>query len=476
MRGQLAHLSFDIDAMFQLARTAICLAFFICTASIVAETTKPEAEAFFESKIKPVLEKHCYECHGGGEKIRAELVLTNREDLMKGGESGPAISLDSPADSLLLEAVNYESYEMPPSGKLPKEDIDNIAKWVAMGVPWKGEGFKPKHAEHATMAPAVNDETKSWWSFQKPIRHQPPTNTHHPVTNPIDAFVVSRLESSQLTPNPRADKRTLIRRAYYDLTGLPPSPVDVEAFVEDQSPDAYRDLIDRLLASKHYGEKWGRHWLDIVRYAESNSYERDDTKPFVWRYRDYVIRSFNDDKPYDQFVMEQLAGDELDSTVPDNIIATGYYRLGLWDDEPVDQKQAWFDDMDDVLKTTTDSFLGLTVGCARCHDHKIDPIPQADYYSFLSFFGGVQRYGGRSHDTVIKQSTRLLGSDEEAETSEKSAKDHEAALKKLEKSLRKIEELVKKDFIDVEHEEFKHQMNRIPLVKKRVGKPTNTRP
>ncbi|MEM7312092.1 MAG: DUF1549 and DUF1553 domain-containing protein, partial [Planctomycetota bacterium] len=265
-------------------------------------------------------------------------------------------------------------------------------------------------------------------------------------------------------------KRTLVRRAYYDLTGLPPSPEQVQAFLDDESPNAYEKLLDELLASKHYGEKWGRHWLDLVRYAESNSYERDGTKPFVWKYRDYVIRSFNEDKPYDQFIVEQLAGDEVDSSVADNIIATGYYRLGRWDDEPVDHKQAWFDDMDDVLKTTTESFLGLTVGCARCHDHKIDPVPQADYYRFLSFFRGVQRYGIRGGDTVTRQSTRLLGTDEETAANEKAVKEHKHSLRDTEHRLRKIEELVKKDFIDVEHEEFKHQMNRVPLVKKRVGK------
>ncbi len=194
--------------------------------------------------------------------------------------------------------------------------------------------------------------------------------------NPIDAFILAKLEAKGLKPNPPATKRELIRRAYYDLTGLPPTPEEVEAFVADPSPSAYEALVDRLLDSPHYGEKWGRHWLDLVRFAETNSYERDNPKPNAWRYRDYVIRAFNDDKPYDQFVREQLAGDELPGADADAIIATGYYRLGIWDDEPTDPELSRYDGLDDIVATTGQVFLGLTVDCARCHDHKIDPIPQ----------------------------------------------------------------------------------------------------
>jgi hypothetical protein len=210
--------------------------------------------------------------------------------------------------------------------------------------------------------------------------------------NPIDAFILAKLEAKELTPAEPADRVALVRRLTYDLTGLPPTPDEVEAFVYDRSLDAYEKLIDRLLASPHYGEKWGRHWLDVVRYAETNGYERDGPKPFAWRYRDYVIKSFNDDKPYDQFVREQLAGDEMPGYNPDAIIATGYYRLGLWDDEPVDPKQARYDELDDYVATTAQTFLGMTMNCARCHEHKIDPIPHADYYRLLAFFQDVQHY------------------------------------------------------------------------------------
>ncbi|MGH7201689.1 MAG: DUF1549 domain-containing protein, partial [Planctomycetaceae bacterium] len=210
---------------------------------------------------------------------------------------------------------------------------------------------------------------------------------------PIDAFILHRLHEAGLEPNPPADKVTLLRRAYYDLTGLPPTPEEVDAFLADDSPTAFEKVIDRLLASRRYGERWARHWLDVVRFAETNSYERDSLKPHAWRYRDYVIRSFNDDKPYDQFIREQLAGDELPEPTRDSLIATGYYRLGIWDDEPTDVLQAEYDVLDDIISTTGQVFLGLTVGCARCHDHKIDPVPQQDYYSLLAFFHNVTPMG-----------------------------------------------------------------------------------
>ena len=187
-------------------------------------------------------------------------------------------------------------------------------------------------------------------------------------------------------PAPEADRVTLIRRLTYDLTGLPPTPEEVDAFLADRAPDAYERLVDRLLASPHYGEKWGRHWLDLVRYGETNGYERDSAKPFAWRYRDYVIDAFNRDKPYDQFVREQLAGDEIDPGSADALIATGFYRLGIWDDEPADRPLARYDGLDGIISTTGQVFLGMTINCARCHDHKVDPIPQHDYYRLLAFF------------------------------------------------------------------------------------------
>jgi hypothetical protein len=209
---------------------------------------------------------------------------------------------------------------------------------------------------------------------------------------PIDAFVLAKLEASGLKPSAPATKRELIRRAYFDLIGLPPSPEDVDRFMADTAPDAYEKLVDRLLAMPQFGERWGRHWLDVVRFAQTNGYERDDEKPHSWRYRDYVIKSFNDDKPYDRFIREQLAGDELPDATDESIIATAFYRLGVWDDEPDDAAQAEFDNLDDMLATTGQAFMGLTVGCARCHDHKFDPISQEEYYSLLAFMRNIKRY------------------------------------------------------------------------------------
>ncbi len=436
----------------------------------VPQMTDEEAGVFFETKVLPVFQEKCFGCHGGGDKIRGAFVMTNRDDLLTGGESGEAIDVSSPMDSLLLEAVNYDSYEMPPDGKLPQEDIDNIATWIRLGAPWKGAQFKPESNVESSTVPTVNEETKKWWSYQPVSRPSVPDVENEWATSPIDALVYKQLLENDLQPNSRASKEILVRRAYYDLTGLPPTPEQVQDFVQSRSPDAWEELIDELLASPHYGEKWGRHWLDLVRYAESNSYERDGTKPFVWRYRDYVIQSFNSDKPYDQFVIEQLAGDEISGRTPETLIATGYYRLGKWDDEPVDHKQAWYDDMDDVLATTSQAFLGMTVNCARCHDHKIDPIPTKDYYSMLAFFKNVQRYGVRGHDTVLRQSSRPIVSEEEQRSHTAEVEQYQRDVKENREYLNGVEKRVKKDFIPVEHEEFRHEMNRVPLVKQRVGK------
>ncbi|MEO8425692.1 MAG: DUF1549 and DUF1553 domain-containing protein, partial [Verrucomicrobiota bacterium] len=210
------------------------------------------------------------------------------------------------------------------------------------------------------------------------------------IANPIDAFVLAELEARGLKPSPPADKRELVRRVYFDLIGLPPTPEQVAAFVNDASSGAYEKLTDYLLSLPQYGERWARHWLDVVRFAQSNGYERDGEKPLAWRYRDYVVKSFNEDKPYDRFVLEQLAGDELEEVTNDSIIATGFYRLGVWDDEPDDKRMALFEELDDVIVSTSAAFLGVTMGCARCHDHKFDPVSQKDYYQFLSFFRNVR--------------------------------------------------------------------------------------
>src|SRR5262249_37813680 len=250
---------------------------------------------------------------------------------------------------------------------------------------------------------------------------------------------LARLEAKGLKPNPPADAVALVRRATYDLTGLPPTPQEVDAFVNDPSPRAYELLIDRLLASLHYGEKWGRHWLDLVRYAETNGYERDGPKPFAWRYRDYLIKSFTDDKPFDRFIKEQLAGDEIDRDNPDAVVATGYYRLGLWDDEPADPKQARFDDFDDIVATTAQVFLAMTMNCARCHDHKIDPIPQKDYYRLVAFFRDIQPFSD-TRDTSSRFNLTDLSTPRKPADVEREQKRREARIAELRRAQTRIED------------------------------------
>lgn len=424
----------------------------------------------FEKNVRPILEEHCFKCHGKGEKLMGGLNLTFRNGLLEGGDSGAAIDLESPELSLLVESINYESYEMPPEGQLPDDQIAILTDWIEGGAAWTPGDMGSQPTEHVGMAPPVNEETKSFWSFQRVERPAlPDVDQEDWVRNPIDRFILAKLEAADLKPSKTADKQTLIRRAYYDVLGLPPSPEEVKAFLDDDSSDAYEAMVDRLLASPHYGERWARHWLDLVRYAETNSYERDGAKPFVWKYRDYVIRAFNEDKPYDQFVIEQLAGDELPEVTPESIIATGYYRLGRWDDEPVDQKQAFYDDLDDIMMTTSQSFLGLTVNCARCHDHKIDPVPQKDYYRLLSFFENIKRYGVRSHDSVMAASIRDIASPEERQQYQGEVAEYEQQVATNQKALEALEAKVKGDFIPVEHEEFKHERNRVALIRKRIG-------
>ena len=355
--------------------------------------------AFFTEKVRPILQANCFKCHGGEDadgkpKIRSGLQLISRRGIVKGGTQGPAYDSEHPEDSLILQMVSYkdEEHEMPPGGKLPDADLATLRSWVEMGLPWTPEDAEMLiHVEEeGQKVTEVNELTKSYWSY-KPLARPEVPQVSHPEwqMNPIDAFIFSKLQEKGLSPNPPAEARALIRRAYHNITGLPPTPEEMEREVAIFSRSSWRSLIDRLLESPHYGEKWARHWLDIVRYAESNGFERDSVKEFIWRYRDYVIGAFNEDKPYDEFIREQLAGDELDEVTPDSLIATGYHRLMQWDDEPADRLQHVYDVLDDNVRITAEGILGMTLGCARCHDHKGDPIPQKDYYRFMAFFHGV---------------------------------------------------------------------------------------
>jgi mono/diheme cytochrome c family protein len=372
-------------------RTLRSIAAFLCIAAtaIAADPdqeksveTTAAGEQFFESHVRPLLATHCFKCHGP-DKQKAGLRLDSLEGVLTGGDSGPAIVAGDVAHSPIVMAVRYSEdfVQMPPTKKLADEQIASIVKWVEMGAPWPGadrEALK----RPAKAAFEISDDDRAWWAYQPLQRPQ----------NSLDEIIEAQLDEKHIAANGSATKRELIRRATFDLLGIPPTPEDVEAFESDDSPHAFAELIDRLLERPEYGQRWARHWLDVVRFAQTNGYERDDEKPYAWQYRDYVIRAFNEDKPYDQFITEQLAGDEIEPLTDDAIIATGFYRLGVWDDEPDDARAAEFEALDDIVVTVSAAFMGLTVGCARCHDHMFDPIPQADYYRLVSFFRNVRQY------------------------------------------------------------------------------------
>jgi hypothetical protein len=338
------------------------------------EKLDPKGLEFFESKVRPVLVEHCYKCHSHeSEKLKGNLYLDTREDVLKGGDTGPALVPGDPEKSLLIKAIRYkdENLQMPPKGeKLSPEQISNLEAWVKMGAPDPRTG---------TGVAAKPDKAKTHWAFQ-PIREPvpPQTKTGSWVQNEIDSFILVTLEQNGMTPSPKADKRTLIRRATFDLIGLPPTPEETVAFELDESPRAYETLIDRLLASPQYGERWARHWLDVARYADTKGYvfEEERRYPYSYTYRDYVIRAFNDDLPFDRFIIEQLAADLLplgEDKRP--LAAMGFLTLGrrFLNNQP--------DIIDDRIDVVSRGLMGLTVACARCHDHKFDPIPTADYYS-----------------------------------------------------------------------------------------------
>ena len=456
------------------------LSIFITTSFVLASSLpvalhaadQADSAAFYNEEVLPILEARCFECHGPKSELKGGLFLGNRDGFLEGGESGPAVDPDAPEDSLFLDAINYGSYEMPPDNKLPDDEIAILTAWVKAGatIPEDSELERPE-VDHTNPATLVNEETKNYWAF-RPVADPavPQVKNAGWASNSIDRFVLSKLENAELSPASPAEKQKLIRRAYYDLTGLPPSMADVDSFVNDKSDQAFEKVIDRLLDSPQYGERWGRHWLDLVRYAESNSYERDGTKPFIWRYRDYVIKSFNEDKPYTQFIKEQLAGDEFEPPTADSIVATGYYRLGIWDDEPVSQKQALYDDLDDIVLTTSQVFLGLTMNCARCHDHKIDPLPQKDYYSFLAFFSGFKRYGVRSHESVQDNSIGpiAVNAKDLKRNATRKALDRELVGqdRKINHVNRRLHELM----TPPEKEDFKAIEVRVDIARKYVGK------
>jgi hypothetical protein len=362
-----------------------------------------EDSAFFEARVRPVLVEHCFECHGPQADAEGKLHLTSRDEVLKGGETGPAAVVGDPAASLLVKAVGYgDALQMPPDGKLSDRDIAALSEWVARGLPWPDQSepaaAKPANADDAAASGFhISDEQRKFWAFQSIANVQPPPVMRQTWPNSeIDRFILARLEQANLQPAPPADRRALLRRATYDLTGLPPTPEDVEAFVNDASPDAFAKVVDRLLASPQYGERWGRHWLDLVRYTDSFDARIADGANVMdcgaaWRYRDWVINAFNRDMPYDEFVKNQLAGDLLppppgeDRNV-EGIIATGMLAIGNCGGGDSDKEKLLTDIADDQIDVVGRVFLGLTLACARCHDHKFDPIATADYYGLAGIF------------------------------------------------------------------------------------------
>ena len=354
--------------------------------------------------VIPVLYLRCTVCHGK-QKQEGGLDLRTRASILRGGKSGPAIVPGKPHDSLLIWKI--ESGEMPPTKlmlevsvrPISKGETDLFAKWIAQGAP---EALDLPDIPGTAPDPLVTDKDRQFWAFQPPRAVDvPEVKGVARVRNPIDAFVLRKLEAKGLTLSPEADRLTLIRRAYFDLTGLPPKPEDVQTFLADKDPAAYEKLIDRLLASPHYGERWARYWLDAAGYSDSEGKQNQDViRPTAFRYRDYVIRSLNADKPYDRFLLEQIAGDELadyekapviTQELMDNLIATGFLRLAAdatnqRDENFVDDRREVIDDEVEVLSSTV---MGLTLKCARCHSHKYEPIPQRDYYRFCAIFKGA---------------------------------------------------------------------------------------
>jgi hypothetical protein len=388
-------------------RSSLCLTA-VCLTALAAYAAAPPADPklppdhaermakgqdIFTRHVRAVLIEQCVRCHGG-DKTRGGLDLTTREGLLKGGDNGPAVVPFRSKESLLNFLVNHEPQEivpritrMPPKDpKLPAEALKHIAAWIDNGAPYD----KPLLDRTVTKKPlVVTDEDRRFWSFvplKRPAVPKPKDDKW--CRTPVDRFILAKLDDKGLTPNPVAERRVLIRRAYFDLIGLPPTPEEIDAFLNDTSPAAWEKVIDKLLSSPHYGERWGRHWLDLARFAESNGYEHDYDRPTAYHYRDFVIKALNQDLPYDTFVRWQLAGDEIEPDNPLALTATGFLGAGVHSTQITKNQveKERYDELDDMLRTTGTAMLGLTVGCARCHDHKFDPIPTKDYYRLLSTF------------------------------------------------------------------------------------------
>ena len=381
-----------------------------------AEDISPEQLKFFESKIRPALTRYCYECHAAGEKIRGGLRVDYKDGLIHGGDSGAAVVPGDLEKSLLFTAVTWSDrdYQMPPKQKLPPEVIEDIRQWIVLGAP------DPRVPEVVEVKSEIDIEAgRKFWAFQPPHKTDPPGVPRERASawsvTDSDRFLLARLEQAGLQPASEATPAALLRRLHFDLIGLPPTPTEIRAFGADWKRDpeqAWVRKVDALLDSGHFGERWGRHWLDVARYAESSGKEFNMTYPQAWRYRDYVVDSLNADKPYDRFITEQIAGDLLpvsnDAEWQENLIATGFLALGPKGLNERNPRQFALDQVDEQIDAMSQAVLGLTISCARCHDHKSDPIPTEDYYALVGIFQSTRTYFGTVNAAVTRRATKLL--------------------------------------------------------------------
>ena len=379
----------------RVATLAVCL---IGSDAVLRAADDAISNEFFEKKIRPVLVKHCHECHSTEAKeLKGNLAVDTRDGLRRGGDNGPAVAPNDPDNSFLLRAIRHTEpgYEMPPDGKLTDEEIADFERWIQGGAPDPRDEAQP-----APIRREIDLEAgRRFWAFQPLQVSNPPTvNKTAACDSMIDRHVVAQLEAVGLEPAAAADRRTLLRRVYFDLIGLPPTPEEITAFVADPAPNAFEKVVDRLLASPRFGERWGRHWLDVARYADSNGLDQNLTYYDAWRYRDYVVAAFNTDKPFDRFVIEQLAGDllpyETDAQRTEQLVAAGFLMVGPKQLSERDKEKLRMDTVDEQIDTIGKALLGLTLGCARCHDHKFDPIPTADYYALAGIFRSTRTVSG----------------------------------------------------------------------------------
>lgn len=406
----------------------------------------PEQLEFAEKQVRPILTKHCFQCHSAeAEKLKAGLHLDNRQAMLRGGDSGPAITPGQPQKSLLLQAVNYEEYEMPPDGKLPAEQIAVLTKWIEQGAPWPAE--KPRAVASATEY-SWDELRGQHWAWQPISQPSPPEVRHGDwPRNHIDRFVLARLEAAGLEPAAPAGAKIVVRRIYFDLIGLPPTPEQVQAFETESASNAraaIAKLVDRLLESPHYGERWGRYWLDVARYSDGFGGFLDSADlPHAWRYRDWVVAAFNQDLPYDRFVKLQIAGDQIDPA--SHTVATGFFALGPTyksdGGDPEATAQARSETLDDRVDTLSRGLMAVTVSCARCHDHKFDPIPTLDYYSLAGVF----------NNTNVREAQ--TGDPEAA----KRFNEHQQRVKQLQQNIKKLDEQAKKEKRELGNDEKKRR-------------------